>query len=117
MKKKQMIAAALTAALLFSQADMVQARSANTQVLSSDRTELAQNCMEAGVEGEYITEAEAVLQRINAIRQEACQEGVPNPQNPSEALTMDDYKPLQWSSDLEYMARIRAAEASIVPTI
>ena len=115
MKKKQMIAAALTAALLFSQADMVQARSANTQVLSSDRTELAQNCMEAGVEGEYITEAEAVLQRINAIRQEACQEGVPNPQNPSEALTMDDYKPLQWSSDLEYMARIRAAEASIVP--
>lgn len=115
MKKKQMIAAVLTAALLFSQADMVQARSANTQILSSDRTELAQNCMEAGVEGEYITEAEAVLERINAIRREACQEGVPNPQNPSEALTMDDYKPLQWSSDLEYVARIRAAEASIVP--
>ena len=56
MKKKQMITAALTAALLFSQADMVQARSANTQVLSSDRTELAQNCMEAGVEGEYRSE-------------------------------------------------------------
>lgn len=115
MKKKQMIAAALTAALLFSQADMVQARSANTQILPSDHTEIAQNCMEAGVEGEYITEAEAVLERINAIRQEACQEGVPNPQNPSEALTMNDYKPMQWSSDLEYVARIRAAEASIVP--
>ncbi len=35
--------------------------------------------------------------------------------NPSTGnpLTMADYVPIRWSSDLEYIARIRAAEASV----
>ena len=36
-----------------------------------------------------------------------------DPQNPSRKLTMADYVPLKWSSDLEYIARIRSAEASV----
>lgn len=112
--KKQMTAVVVAAALLLGNAATIQARNVKTQVISYDKTKLLDKCVEVGIEGEYIAEAEAALNRMNAIRQEACQEGLPNPNNPSVALTMEDYRPLQWSSDLEYMARIRAAEASIV---
>lgn len=66
-----------------------------------------------GVSGEYVTEtADAILNRLNAIRQEACREGVKNPVS-GEPLTEADYKPLKWSSDLEAVAMLRAAEASV----
>ena len=38
---------------------------------------------------------------------------VPDPRDPSKMLQPDDYRPLKWSSDLENIARIRAAEAGI----
>lgn len=52
------------------------------------------------------------MNRINEIRLEACKEGVENPSTGS-PLTEDDYVPIKWSSSLEYIARVRAAEASI----
>ena len=67
-----------------------------------------------GVKGSYITDMQAALDRVNAIRKEACEEGVPDPRNSSRKLTSSDYVPIKWSSDLEYIARIRAAEASLV---
>ena len=73
----------------------------------------SEGCSLVAVEGAYNTDSQAVLDRINEIRYEACQEGVQDPRNPSSALTPDDYVPLEWSSSLEYVARVRAAEASI----
>lgn len=66
-----------------------------------------------GFSGSYYTEtADKILNRLNAIRMEACKEGVRNPVTQA-PLTMDDYVPLQWSSDLEAIARLRAAEATV----
>ena len=60
--------------------------------------EEAQTAM-VSVKGTYIPpKMEAVLERINAIRQEAMGES---------------YTPLEWSADLETAARLRAAEASV----
>ncbi len=67
-----------------------------------------------GVEGSYIAMQQTGLDRINAIRYEACAEGVRNPSNPEKNLTLDDYVPLKWSAVLEKHARLRAAEASVV---
>lgn len=60
----------------------------------------------------YVETAETILARINAIRLEACKEGVKDP-NTGKTLTEADYKPLKWSSDLEAISRLRAAEATI----
>ena len=60
--------------------------------------EEAQTVM-VSVKGTYIPpNMQAVLERINAIRQEAMG---------------DSYTPLEWSADLETAARLRAAEASV----
>ena len=60
----------------------------------------------------YLAKAE-ILARINEIRKEACYEGVWDPRNSSRRLTSSDYVPLKWSSDLEWIAQIRAAEAVV----
>ncbi len=66
-----------------------------------------------GISGTYVTEtADTILNRLNAIRLEACMEGVKDPAS-GEPLTEADYKPLKWSSDLEAVAMLRAAEASM----
>lgn len=66
-----------------------------------------------GFSGAYYTEtADTILNRLNAIRLEACEEGVSNPET-GNPLTVGDYVPLQWSSDLEAIARLRAAEATV----
>lgn len=59
------------------------------------------------------TDREALLDRINAIRREACAEGIDSPVNGT-PLTMADYVPLQWSYDLEKIAVLRAAESTIL---
>ncbi len=69
-------------------------------------------CTFLGIEGKYITQIQEALDRINEIRKEACTEGVINPAT-NKPLTKSDYVPIQWSAGLEYIARIRAAEASL----
>ncbi|MBQ3291161.1 MAG: Ig-like domain-containing protein [Mogibacterium sp.] len=54
-----------------------------------------------------------IIDYINEIRLEACEEGVPNPNDPSVKLGVNDYKPIKWSSDLEWIAQTRAAEAVV----
>ena len=54
------------------------------------------------------------MKLINQYRKEACDKGYPDPRDSSRKLTSSDYVPIKWSSDLEYIARIRAAEASIL---
>lgn len=66
-----------------------------------------------GFSGSYYTEsAEKILNRLNAIRLEACRQGVLNPST-GEPLTEADYVPLYWSAALEAIARQRAAEAAV----
>ena len=72
-----------------------------------------ENCVLVGLKGSYLASADAALKRINEIRKEACKQGVQDPRDPNRKLTMSDYVPVKWSSDLEYIARVRAAEASV----
>lgn len=66
-----------------------------------------------GFSGSYYTEsADKILKRLNAIRLEACKQGVRNPAT-GQPLTLADYVPVYWSSDLEAIARLRAAEATV----
>jgi fibronectin type 3 domain-containing protein len=96
--------------ILMSKSDF--ARADSVTILDADTTEVSDGCIYLGVYGTYYTDAQAALERINEIRYEACVEGVPNPNNTSVPLTVDDYVPIQWSSTLEKIARIRAAEAA-----
>ena len=105
----------ISVTILLESAGIVQARDKDTRILGYDQTEMQENCIEVGIEGDYNAQADVALKHMNEIRLEACQQGVPMPGNPSEKLTMEDYKPLQWSNALEYVARIRAAEASVIP--
>jgi len=76
--------------------------------------ENAENLVLIRVEGQLEeTDRDAILDRINAIRKEACEEGVNNPVN-GEPLTEADYVPLQWSYALEEIAVLRAAESTIL---
>lgn len=59
------------------------------------------------------TDREALLDRINAIRMEACEEGVDSPVDGT-PLTRADYVPLQWSFALEKIAALRAVESTII---
>ena len=65
-----------------------------------------------GIRGDYLGGAQEALDRINQIRKEACKEGIINPST-GKKLKSSDYVPIKWSSSLEYIARIRAAEASL----
>lgn len=104
----------LTFVLVLSSEVTGYAYTADTQVLPATVTTPSEDCVFVGIKGDYIAEAEKALARINAIRFEACREGVPNPSNPSQRLTEADYVPIKWSASLEAIARIRAAEASLV---
>lgn len=81
-------------------------------VLTTDAVAPSKGCMFVGLEGSYLTDAKAAVKRINAIRKEACQQGVINPVT-KKKLVATDYVPIKWSGDLEYIARIRAAEATV----
>ena len=82
-------------------------------VIDTDAASPSEGCVFLGLKGSYVSDVAGALERINAIRLEACQEGVDNPDNPGTPLTMNDYLPIKWCSGLEYIARIRAAEAAV----
>lgn len=54
----------------------------------------------------------SALKEINRIRLEACKEGliIPGYEN---GLKLSDYRPLKWSYEMETIAQLRAAEASV----
>ena len=58
-------------------------------------------------------DVDAVLAKLNEIRLEACREGVPSPVT-GDALTQDDYVPVQWSEALSLFAALRAAEGAVL---
>lgn len=72
------------------------------------------------LKGTYHTEtAQKILARLNEMRKEACDKGYIDPST-GEKLTPSDYdtekgkmKKLTWSEDMEAIARLRAAEASV----
>ena len=66
-----------------------------------------------GVEGSFATDVKKAIKLVNKYRLEACKKGYPDPRNSNRKLITSDYVPIKWSSDLEYIARIRAAEASV----
>lgn len=83
-------------------------------VSKTDTSTASDGCTMLGIYGSYYSNAKEALDKINDIRKEACTAGnVPDPRNPERMLTSSDYSPLKWSSDLERVARIRAAEAAI----
>ncbi len=82
-----------------------------SNLLPTDVRTPSSGCMLVGIQGDFIADSKAALKRINEIRYEACKEGVTNPSTGTQ-LTVKDYIPIKWSSDLEYIARIRAVEAS-----
>ena len=66
------------------------------------------------VEGRFEEpDRDALIDRLNEIRREACEEGVSNPET-GDPLTEDDYVPMEWSAELEKTAAIRAVEASVL---
>lgn len=83
------------------------------EVLDTERTEARDGCTMVGVPGSFLGNQQDVLDRVNEIRLEACKEGVPNP-NTKKPLTMADYVPIKWSTELEFIARIRAVETRFI---
>lgn len=82
------------------------------QKFGTDVSTASDGCMMMGLPGEYIGDQRAILDRINAIRKEACEQNIINPET-GMPLTDADYVPLKWSHELEEIARIRAAETSM----
>lgn len=115
LKKKAIrkrIVAGLLAFSLIVPANMAGAKTQT--VLETNVTEASEGCTMLGVYGSYFAQAKEALAKINEIRKEACEAGnIRDPRNSGRYLQPSDYVPLKWSSDLEYIARIRAAEAGI----
>ena len=115
-KEKKLLSfliAALTAFSIFAPSAAVSAISMDTEILSPYSSNVKSGNILVGVKGSYFADIDAALERINEIRLEACKEGIRNPDDPAHNLTMDDYVPIKWSSELEKVARVRAAEAII----
>jgi hypothetical protein len=99
---------------LMSWGTVSKAADAKTTVLPTGVTTPADGYELVGVEGNFVISGQEAVDAINKIRLEACQNGYRDPRDSSKTLTLADYTPIQWSYDLEYMARIRAAEATVM---
>ena len=83
-----------------------------SNILPSDQNKPSQSCLFLGVHGNFYTDKEKALKRINDIRKEACDEGVKDPET-NKKFKPSDYKPYKWSTELEFIARIRAMEGGL----
>ena len=110
---KKLLMAAVTAIFAILLAIPAMAYGPDTVVFRTAENPSA-GCALVALDGVYIADAEAAVKRINEIRLEACKEGIDNPSNQGTPLTEADYVPIKWSSSLEYIARVRAAEAGVV---
>ena len=103
------IIAILTLMLIAASALAVSATTRNTDTskASSGRTMLM-------VSGKFQkANVKETLKQINGYRLEACKKGYPHPDE-DRRLTMDDYNPVKWSGDLEWIAQTRAAEGIVL---
>lgn len=91
----------------------VYAYDSSTNIIKKYEMSKTSGVANVGLHGSYINDVQNAINRVNAIRKEACNEGVPDPRNSSRNLTPSDYVPIQWSHDLEEVARFRAAEAAL----
>ena len=87
---------------------------ADTVILKEYEQPQKEDCMTVGITGSYLTDTDTALAKINTARFEACRDGYPDPADPSRKLTINDFVPAQYSSDLENVARIRSAEAVLI---
>ena len=83
-----------------------------SKILPSDYENPSKSCTFLGLYGNFFTDKERALERINKIRKEACNEGVKDPET-KKKFKASDYRPLKWSTELEFIARIRAAEGCL----
>lgn len=70
-------------------------------------------CVWLNIPGSYEvsdTLQQEILDEVNRIRYEACSEGLPNPDT-GVPMTVADYQPVQWSSNLETVSLLRSVEA------
>ena len=114
---KTFIAAAIVACMVFASSVNLFALEEGYVVREGDNTEQSEGNVIIGLKGTFVTvdeEAkEAILKRVNEIRKEACDNGYPVPGNRSVSLTPSDYVPIKWSTLIEQVAAMRAAEASV----
>ena len=103
---------AVAIALTFALSPAFESTENLSENVISASAETSSVCTTLGLKGKYLSGQKSALKRINQIRYEACKQGVKNPST-GKKLTLKDYVPIKWSSDLEYIARTRAAEASI----
>ena len=87
---------------------------ADTVILTEYEQPAAEGMITVGVRGGYVTDADNALAKINSARYEACKEGAPDPNDPARKLTLNDFVPVQYSSELEELARLRSAEAVLI---
>lgn len=112
--KKRMECFAVVVACICVLIPGVKLYAATPEILGTDVTTPSANCSFVGTYGSYYTQAQEALNRINEIRKEACTDNnVPDPRNPSRMLSESDYVPMKWSTDLEVISRIRAAEGGL----
>ncbi len=104
---------ALTAYAAVSVAICASAYDAKTNLLKQYEQTKDTGIVNVGISGSFIDDINNAINRVNAIRKEACDQGVWDPRNSSRKLTSSDYVPIQWSHELEEVARLRAAEASM----
>lgn len=91
---------------------MVPMRIKAASIIDTDVSKAKSGNVLRGLEGKYVTEVSQAVALINSYRKEACEKGYENPET-GRRLTASDYVPIRWSTDLEYIARIRAAEAAL----
>jgi uncharacterized protein YkwD len=108
--KRKMAACLLTAALLL---DTAGTTAQAVSVRKADVSQAREGCVLLGVEGKYerVTKSK-ILKRINEIRKEACTKHYKNPST-GKKLKESDYVAIKWSSDLEWIAQLRASEATV----
>lgn len=111
--KRISLSLAFVAICFVATAFTVSAYDANTKVLKQYEQKESPGTISVGIYGSYIDDITNAVNRVNAIRKEACDEGVWDPRNSSRKLTPADYVPIKWSHELEEIARLRAAEAAI----
>ena len=116
-KKRLVVFTILMAGLFILLGGLIQKDSeAAVQVLETNVTEAGEDKVLVGVQGTFYSSADnEMLALMNEVRKEAYDEQLEWPKGSGKHLGIDyEYVPLKWSYHLENIARIRAAECSML---